>query len=145
MPGLLCTTPCYSSSTYKVLRQYFSVLQSTTPVLLGTTKYSVQQSTTPVLLCTTKYYASTTPNYTVPRQYYSVLQSTTPVLFLPTQYYASTALFSPKSYASATLYYKYYASTTLYYKVPCQYYSLLQGTTPVLLSTTKYYAATNPY
>ena len=50
--------------------------------LLCTTKqhYSVLQSTTPVLLCTTKYYSSTTPYYTVLLQYYSVLQSTTPVL-----------------------------------------------------------------
>ena len=48
---------------WKVLPQYYSVLQSTTPVLLRTTKYykvlvqyySVLQSTTPVLLRTTKY------------------------------------------------------------------------------------------
>ena len=61
--------PSYSSTTpyYKVLRQYYSVLQSTTPVLL----------------CTAKYYSvlqSTTPYYKVLRQHYSVLQSTTPVL-----------------------------------------------------------------
>ena len=64
-----------------MLFQYYSVLQSTTPVLLCTTKYySVPQSTTPVLLCTTKYYSSTTLYYKVLLQYYSVLQSTTPVL-----------------------------------------------------------------
>ena len=45
---------------YKVLLRYYSVLHSTTPVLLCTTKYysstnSVLQSTTPVLLRTTKY------------------------------------------------------------------------------------------
>ena len=75
---------------YKVLlcTKYYSVLQSTTPVLL---------CTTPVLLCTTKYYSvllqcysvlqsttlyhsSTTLYYKVLLQYYSVLQSTTPVL-----------------------------------------------------------------
>ena len=53
---LLCTTKYYSSTLYcKVLIQYYSVLQRTTPVLLCTTKYySVLQSTTPVLLCITK-------------------------------------------------------------------------------------------
>ena len=57
-----------SSTTlyYKVLLQYCSALQSTTPVLL----------------CTTKYYStSTTPCYKVLLQYYSVLQSATPVLY----------------------------------------------------------------
>ena len=57
-------------------------VQSTTPVLLRTTKYysvllqyySVLQSTTPVLLRITKYYSSTTPYYKVLLQYYSVLQ-----------------------------------------------------------------------
>jgi len=133
---------------YKVLLQYYSVLQSTTPVLLWTTKYyssttlyykvllqyysvlqsispvllfqyySVLQSTIPVPLCTTKYYSSTTLYYKVLFQYYSVLQSTTPVLLCTT---------------------KYYSSTTLYYKVLVQYYSVLESTTPVLLCTTEYY------
>ena len=77
---------------YKVLLQYYSVLHSTTPVLLCTTKYyssttlyckvllqyySVLQSTTPVLLCTTKYYSSTTLYCKVLLQYYSVLQNVT--------------------------------------------------------------------
>ena len=67
-----------------------SVLHSTTPVLLCTTKHysstnSVLQSTTPVLLCTTKYYSSTTLYYKVLLQYYCVLQSTTPVLLLELQ------------------------------------------------------------
>ena len=62
----------------------YSVLQSTTPVLLCTT------STTPVLLCTTKYNSSTTLYYKVLLQYYSVLQSTTPVL-LCTGYYFETS------------------------------------------------------
>ena len=83
--------------------KYYSVLQSTTPVLLCTTQYynvllqyySVLQSTTPVLLCTAKYYSSTT-------LYYTVLQRTTPVLPCTTQYYCSTT--------------EYYSSTTLYYK-----------------------------
>ena len=109
---------------YKVLLQYYSVLQSTSPVL-----------PTPVLLGTTKYYSSTTLYYKVSLQYYSlcttkrhssatlyyqiptpVLQSTTPVLLCTK---------------------KYYPSTTLYYKVLLQYYSVLQSTTPVLLCTTE--------
>ena len=83
---------------YKVLLQYYSstspVLQSTIPVLLGTTKYYA--STTPVLLCTTlyyefykvllqyyyKFYKVLLQYYKVLFQYYSVLQSTVPVLFL---------------------------------------------------------------
>ena len=74
---------------WKVLPQYYSVLQSTTP-----------ESTTPVLLRTTKYYSSTTPYYKVLVQYYSVLQSnsstspvlqsTTPVLLRTTEDYSST-------------------------------------------------------
>ena len=81
-------TSCQPSTTlhYKELFQYYSVLQSTTPVLLRTTKYysstapyykevllqnySVLQSTTPLL-------QSTTLCYKVLRQYYSVLQSST--------------------------------------------------------------------
>ena len=62
----------YSSTTlhYKVLLQYYSVLQSTTPVLP----------------CSTKYYSSTTLYYKVLLQYYSVQQSTT-------LYYSSTTLY----------------------------------------------------
>ena len=116
-----------SRSHFIGLLQHYSVLQSTTPVLLCTTQcyssttlyykvllqyYSVLQSTTPVLLCTTQYYSSTTLYYTILLQYYSVLQSTTPVLLSTTQYYSSTSL---------------------YYEVLLQYYSLLQSTTPVLL------------
>ena len=124
-----------SSTTpyYKVLLQYYSVLQSTMPVLLcsrkyyaSTTKYySVLQGTTPVLLCTTtilrttikvlrQYYSvllldsSTTPSTPVLVQYYSVLQSPTAVLL---QYY---------SVLQSTT--KYYASTTNY-KVLLQYYT----------------------
>ena len=115
-----------TSLYYKVLLQYYSVLQSTTPVLLCTTQYynvllqyySVLQSTTPVLPCTTKYYSSTTLYCKVLLQYYSVLQSTTPVLLC-------TA--------------KYYSSTTLYYKVLLQYYSVLHSTTTYYSSTTLYY------
>ena len=59
------STTKYSSRTtlyYKLQLQYYSALQSTTPVLLRTTKYystttPVLQSTTPVHLCTTKYYS----------------------------------------------------------------------------------------
>ena len=125
--------------------KYYSVLQSTTPVLLCTTQYynvllqyySVLQSTTPVLLCTakyyssttrtTKYYSSTTLYYKVLLQYYSVLHSTTVRL----QHYSVLQ--------------KYYSSTTLYCKVLLQYYSVLQSTTPVLLCTTKYYSSTTLY
>ena len=53
--------------------------------------YSVLQSTNPVLLCTTKFYSSTSPYYKVLLQYYSVLHSTTPVLLCTTQRYSSTA------------------------------------------------------
>ena len=86
---------------FVILLRYYSVLQSTTPVLLQRTTpyykvlpqyYSVLQSTTPVLLCTTKYYSSTTLYYKVQLQYYSVLQSTTPVL-CTTKYDASTTLY----------------------------------------------------
>ena len=85
---------------WKVLPQYYSVLQSTTPVLHQ--YYSILQSTTPesttpvlqsasqVLLRTTKYYSSTTLCYKILVQYYSVLQSTTPVLLRTTKYYSST-------------------------------------------------------
>ena len=80
-PVLFCTAKCYSSTT----TQYYNVLLQW---LLCTTKYySVLQSTTPVRLCTTKYYSSTTLYYKVLLQYYSVLQSTTPVLRCTTQYY----------------------------------------------------------
>ena len=56
---LLCTTKCCSRTTlyYKVLLQYYSVLQSTAPVLLCCTKYDS---------CTTQYsctsHAPTSPN-----------------------------------------------------------------------------------
>ena len=115
-----------TSLYYKVLLQYYSVLQSTTPVLLCTTQL---QRTTPVLLCTAKYYSSTTLYYKVLLQYssakcyssttlyykvllqyYSVLQSTTPVLLCTTKCYSSTTL----------------------------YYTVLQRTTPVLPCTTKW-------
>ena len=95
--------------------------------------YSVIQSTTPVLLqycsSTTKYYS----NYKVLLQYYKALL----------QYYSSTT----KYYFSTTLYHKvlplHYSvpqSTTPYYKALLQYYSILQSATPVLLRTTKYYS-----
>ena len=152
------TTKYYSGTSlyYTVLLQYYSVLQSTTPVLILYYKvllqyYSVLESTTPVLLCM---------YYKVLLQHYSVLQSTTPVLLRPTQYYSSTTpvlqsttpvLFcTTKYYSSTTLYYKvlllyYKVLTTLYYKVLLQYYSVLQSTTPVLVCTTKYYSSTTLY
>ena len=165
--------PCIHRSTpyYKVLLRYYSVLQSTTPVLVRTTKYysstnSVLQSTTPVLLCTTKYQSSTTLYYncTTPvlLQYYSVLQSTIPVLLCTTKYYSSTILYYKvllQYYSVLQLYYsilhrsipvqlrttKYYSSTTPYYTDLLQYYTVPQSTTPVLVRTTKYYSSTSPY
>ena len=138
-----------------VLLQYYSVLQSTTPILLRTTNttlyyssttlyykvllkyysvllqhYLVLQSTTPVLTCTTKYYSSTILYYKVLLQYYPVLQSTTPVLLCTTKYYPILLCTT-----NTTL---YYSSATLYYKVPLKYYS-------VLPCTTKYYSSTTPY
>ena len=134
-------------SDYQVPLQYYSVLQSTTPVLLCTTKY--YSSTTPVLLCTTS----------VLLQYYSVLQSTTPVLQRTTLYYIVLLQYYSVLQSSTPVYYsvlqsttpvllrttKYYSSTTLYYKVLLQYYAVLQSTTPVLLRTTKYYSSTTKY
>ena len=86
--------------------------QGTTPVLLCTAKYllqyysqyySVLQSTTPVLLSTTQYYNVLLQYYSVLQsitlyckgllQYYSVLQSTTPVRLCTTKYYSSTTLY----------------------------------------------------
>ena len=109
----------YSGTTlyYKVLLQYYSVLQSTTPVLLWTTKY----------------YSSTTLYNKVLRHYYSVLQSTTPVLLCTTKYYSGTTLY----YKVLLLYYSVLQSTTLYYKVllcTTKYYA---STTPVLLCTAR--------
>ena len=96
------------------------MLQSTTPVLLRTTKdYSVLQSASPILICTAKCYSSSTPYFKVLVQYYSVLPSTTAVVLRAA---------------------KYYSSTTPYYKVLLQYYSVLQSTTPILLCTAKYYS-----
>ena len=119
---------------------YYSVLQSTTPVLLCTTKYYN------VLL---QYYKVLLQYYKVLLQYYSVLQSTTPVLLCTTKYYSATTLYykvllcTTQYYASTTLYYPVLQRTTLYYKVLrqyynvlLQYYSVLQSTTPVLQRTT---------
>ena len=97
-PVLICTTKFYSSTTlYQVLLQYYSVLPQSSTPVL--------QSTSPVL-CTTEYYSSTTLYYKVLLQYYSVLQSTSPVLLCTTKYYSST-----------TLYYKVLLCTTKYYSV----------------------------
>ena len=114
---------------YKVLLQYNSVLQSTTPVPLCTTKTPVLQNSTPELL-----------------QYNSVLQSTTPGLLCTTKFYSSTILY----YKVQLQYFSVLGSSTPYYKV-LQYYSVLQSTTPyykVPLRTTKYQAvllSTFPY
>ena len=139
MPVLLCTTKYYASTTlyYTVLRQYYSVLQSTTPVLLCTTKYyNVLLQYYSVLQSTTLYYkvlASTTLYYKVLLQYYSVLpstttyysvpQSTTPILLCTTKYYASTTLYYSSTTPTPVL-----QRTTLYHKVLRQYYSVLLST-----------------
>ena len=130
-----------STTPVQVLLQYYSVLQSTTPVLLCTSRYyssttlyckvllqyyTALQSATPVLLCTTKYYSSNT-------LYYTVLQRTTPVLLCTTKYYSVLQSTTPVLLCTT----KYYSSTTLYYKVLLQYYSVLQRATPVLHCTTK--------
>ena len=110
--------------------------------------YSVLQSTTPVLLCTTKFYSSTTVCYKVLLQYYCA-----------TKYYSSTALYcssttlyystTPVLQGTTTLFYKNTTPVLLYYKVPFQYYSVLQSAFPyykvllqhysVLQSITLYY------
>ena len=124
----VCDLTCFQVM-WLVVRWFVVLLQRTT-------LYSVLQSTTPVLLCTTKYYSSTTLYYKVLRQYYSsttkyyasttmyysVLQSTTPVLLCTITYYSSTTL--------------YYKELRQYYNVLLQYYSVLQSTTPVLQRTT---------
>ena len=90
------------------------VICGTTPTYYSsTTLYSVLQSTTPVLLCTTKYYSSTTLYYKVLRQYYSVLRQYYSVLQSTTTYYSSTTLY----YKVLRQYYPVLQSTTLYYKV----------------------------
>ena len=86
---LQSTTPnrdlCYSVLCCKVLLRYYSVLQSTTPVLLRTTKY--YSSTTKYYSSTSLYYKVLLKYYSVLLQYYSVLQSTTPVLLWTTKCY----------------------------------------------------------
>jgi len=166
-PVLLRTT-----KYWKVLLQYYSVLQSTTPALLRTTKRYF--SSTLYYQVLFQYYSSTTLYYKVP-QYYFVLQSTTPVLLCTTKYYfvlpRTTTYYSVlRQYYSSTT--KYYSSSTQHYSVLLQYYSILQSTilqyysalqsttrllqsstpvllrttkyTPVLLRTTKYYSSTTP-
>ena len=103
---------------------------------LCTTKYySVLQSTTPVLLC--KYYSSTSPYGKVLLHYYKatpVLLCTIPVLLCTTKYYSSTTLHYP-SYKVLLQHF----SSTKYYNV------LLQSATPVLPCITKYYSSTSLY
>ena len=70
-----------TTAYYKVLLQYGSVPQSASPAVLGATKYccstTVLQSTTPVPLRTTKYYSSTTKYYSSTTPYYKVRLCTT--------------------------------------------------------------------
>ena len=158
---------------YTVLLQYYSVLQSTTPVLLCT-NYSrniLYYSSTTLyyngLHCSTKYYSSTTLYYKVFLQYYSVLQSTTPVLLCTTKYYSVLKSTTPVLqsttpvllratryyYSSTTPYYKvllrntkYYPSIILYYKVLLRnYYKVLLQYYSVLQSTTPVLLCTTKY
>ena len=149
---VLCSTKYYSRTTlyYKVLFQYNSVLQSTTPVLLQ--YYSVLRSTTPVLLCTTKYYSSTQ----VLKSTTPVLQNTTPILLrttkstpvlllCTTKYYSSTTpilLCTTKYYSSTSPYYKVLLCTTKYCPSTTLYYKVLVRTTKYYSSTTLYYKVT---
>ena len=95
---------CGGPKNISVLRQYYSVLQSTTPVLLCTTQYyasitlyyRVLQSITLYYKVLLQYY-SVLPSTTT---YYSVLQSTTPVLLCTTKYY--NVLPSTTTYYSST-------------------------------------------
>ena len=174
-PVLLRTTKYYSSQYYKVLRcttKYDSSTtprKRTTPVLLRTTKYyssttkyySVIQSTTPVLLRTRNVLLRTTKYYSSTTKYYSVLQSATPVLLRPkrrqndvhpvllrtTKYYSSTTKYCPvlQSTTPVLLRTTKYYSRTPYYKRTTKYYSVLQSTTPVLLRTTNVLQSTTPY
>ena len=67
---------------WKVLPQYYSVLQSTTPVLLCTTKYYSRNYLEYYKVLLQKVLLQ---YYRVLVQYYSVLQSTTPVLLRATK------------------------------------------------------------
>ena len=76
IPVLLCTTKYYSRTTlfYKVLLQYYSVLQSTTPVLPCTTKYYSRTTNSNLYNSnTTLYYKVLLKYYSVLLQYYKVL------------------------------------------------------------------------
>ena len=85
-----CEVICGATPTYYSSTTLYSVLQSTTPVLLCTTKY--YSSTTLYYKVLLQYYSPvlqrTTLYYKVLLQYYSVLQSTTPVLLCTTKYYS---------------------------------------------------------
>ena len=79
-----------SDSSYALnSARYYSVIQSTTSVLLRTTKYYF--STTLYHKVLPLHYSvpqSTTPYYKALLQYYSILQSATPVLLRTTKYYS---------------------------------------------------------
>ena len=126
-PALLSATKCYKALLqyyfvlqytpyYEVLLQYYAVLQ----VLLQ--QFSVLQSSTSVLLCSTIVLFSTvllcnTKYRRLLPQFYSVLQSTT-TTFL---YYNATMLHNVQGttrYYSVLLCTTKYYSITLYYKVP---------------------------
>ena len=133
---LFCTTKHYSSTTgYKVLLQYYSVLQGTTPVLQSITLYYKVLLQYYSVLQT--YYSSTTPYYKVLLQYYKVLLQYYFVRKVLLQYYSSTPYY--KVLLQTTLYCKVLSTTTpVLLCTLLQYYPVLQSTTPVLRCTTKY-------
>ena len=126
------------------------LLQSTTPVLCGTTKYysnptatnyysllpqcySVLEKNIPGVPCTTKYYRSTTLSYKVLLQYYSILHSTTshhPAL------QRTTPILS-NYHSGPTHYYFVPQSVFQYFFYTTKYYSVLRSTVPVLRGTIK--------
>ena len=112
---LLCSTKFYSSISstlyYKVLLQYHSVLLCV--VLLQ--YHSALQSTTPVLLCTTKYFSSTARYNKVLLQYHSLLESAAPALLCTTAYYFICA--SPVALCTAK-YHKTILSSVLLCSAP---------------------------
>ena len=113
---------CGGPKNFSVLRQYYSVLQSTTPVLLCTTQYYAS---------ITLYYRvlqSTTLYYKVLRQYYNVLQSTTLYYEVLLQYYSVLP--------STTTYYSVLQSTTPVLLCTTKYYNVLPSTTTYYSSTT---------
>jgi len=125
--------------------------------------YSLLHTTVPVLLCTTKYYSvlsSITPHYKILPHYCSVQQRTTsttlyytPVLLCTTRNHSSTTLRSTTKHNSSTTpvlesianFYAVLQRTYSALQRATKYYLAQQRTTPVLLCTTKYYSVQLQY